>query len=104
MWVENTGKKLSQVMNHLFTDPTWLDFHVALQSHSYIIPAASRGVTAAQGGGLCAESHHFTSISGAEMKGQKSFQAGFPYGVHRGHFAAALSKAPSVAPVRSPKV
>lgn len=81
MWAENTGKKLSQVMSHLFTDPTWLDFHVALQSRSYIIPAASKGVTAAQGGGLCAESHHFTSLLGAEMEGQKSFQARFPFGV-----------------------
>lgn len=109
MWVENTGKKLSQVMNHLFTDPTRLDFHVALQSHLSITPAASKGVTAtAQGVGLCAESHHFTSILGAWNGGPEFHPNQISLWssdyAHGGHFAAALNKTPSVAPVWSPGV
>lgn len=109
MWVENTGKKLSQVMNHLFTDPTRLDFHMALQSHLSITPAASKGVTAtAQGVGLCAESHHFTSILGAWNGGPEFHPNQISLWssdyAHGGHFAAALNKTPSVAPVWSPGV
>lgn len=108
MWVENTGKKLSQVMNHLFTDPNMAGF--SRDSSKPLIHNScckQRSHSSSGRGGLCRIPplhQHFRGWNGGPEILPSQISLWNSDYAHGGHFAAALSETPSVAPVWSPKV